>query len=577
MSNKILITFICVVSGLSQVLAQPGSFRERQANEYKRLSEATHRAYTVPASNYSPPVYKSSSGPYSQTASTSNNSNSSYRSSTSSSTTSNYSPYAESFQRKQAAYAAKLDAQESAWNSKVAKVRSFVASSGIVPNTPEKHQRLFFAAYGAGLDVNAINSVIMRNAEYYNSSVARANGMNENYTGSTKKLCAGDCIETVKYVNGSGTYTGNTKNGAPHGYGTLVFPTGETHTGQFYEGQVAGGKVKLTFPATANSPEQVYEGGYSNNNLNGYGVYRRNKNSTDEAEFKDGKIHGAGTLTREHYVHKGVWADDKMIGKHTWYYRSGRIVEKNMDDPNSQPIVIAEGDNLAPPTGVKAYTMENGTIYEGEAITYGLPFKGKYTFTNGSTSEGLHDKSGYLIKGKLSFPGGNYFDGEFKGRQRYRGHAVYQYGEFTGEYEPSGVNFKVGRDVSKTGVISNMFFGPLNTNLGYRHTRHPDGRIIEEIYKDDKTATAIVYRRTSGDIFTGMVKGKEGYQLFGVNKDTDGKATPSGLTTEGVWVEVATEDQLQAKIASIQGKLLIQQGRDAYKEAMKWNPSIVLE
>lgn len=327
MIRTLFLAAACILVGLSQAFAQPGSYRERQAAEYKSLSNATQRAFAVPTSTYSPPAYKSSA-PYSQSSSTSSSSGSS--SGSVSGTSTYYNAFDDgSVARRTAAYEAKLNAREREWQDKMAKVRSFLASSGIVPDTPEKHTQFFMKAYQAGLDVSAINAVIMHDADGYNKAVARANGMNVNYTGSTRKECAGTCTETVTYVNGSGVYTGNTKDGAPHGLGTITLPNGQTITGRFYEGAISGGKVKIFFPARdKDHPAATYEGGYSNNNLNGFGVYKESADYIDEAEYKDGMMNGPCTLTRKNYVETGVWTNSKATGKHTWAYRNGRVVEQ---------------------------------------------------------------------------------------------------------------------------------------------------------------------------------------------------------------------------------------------------------
>lgn len=573
----LIISFFCISSlTCFDATAQPGSYRERQAAEYKNLSNATQRAFAVPDRPYSPsPANKSSASPYSQTSSTPNNSRSS--SGSVSGTSSYYNAFADgSVARRKAAYEAKLDAREKEWQEKVSRVRSYLASSGIMPNTPEGHQRFFMQAYREGLDVSAISYVIMDNAEEYNKAVARTNGMNENYTGSTKKECSGSCTETVTYVNGSGVYTGNTKDGAPHGYGTITFSDGQTITGQFYEGNISGGRVKIYFPPKdKDETGATYEGGYANNALNGFGMYIKG-GDVYEGEYKDAAMMGKFTHVTKKYIHSGNFTNNKMTGKHQWAYKDGRIIEQDMDDPNAEEIVIAEGRGQAPPPGSKKYTFESGAVYEGEPVVEGKPFRGKYIFPDGTITEGLHDKDGYLLKGLVKYETGYQFEGEFRNRQRYRGTYVYKHGTFTGEFEPKGINFVVGRQTSLTGVISDMFFGPKNTNLGYRRTRRVDGAVVEEIYKDDKTPTYLVYHRTSGDVFTGLWRAKEGYQFFGVNKSPDGTLKAHGLSTQPAWQDVAPEDEAAAKAAAIQGRKAIDEGRAAYLAAMKWS-AITLE
>ncbi|MCX3264895.1 MORN repeat-containing protein [Pedobacter agri] len=441
--RTILLTTAYLIAGISPGFAQPGSARERQASEYRRLSEATQRAYAPPRVS-SPSSYSSGYKSPSSTPSSSRGggSSTSYGSNVGS-YSSDYSPYAAEFQRKQAAYNAKLKAQESAWNQKLAKVRSFLSSSGIVPDTKEKHEKFFFAAYGAGLDVAAITTVIKGSAEAYNKSVARENGMNENFTGGTKKECSGSCVETVTYVNGSGVYKGNTKNGAPHGLGTLVFPNGTTLTGQFDTGSIVGGKVKIVYAASATNKPYTYEGGYRNNEQNGYGVTTWGTDDIEEAEYVNGAKQGLATLYRNGAVIKGLWKDDKMIGKHTWTFKSGYTVEKDMDVLNGKETVITQARSQLPPAGAKKFTNDYGTVYEGDAVVAGQPYNGKFTFSDGRVTVGLHNKGGYLIKGKTTLPDGSTTEGLHENGYITNGKTVYpDRTSFNGSYDKKGYFIK---------------------------------------------------------------------------------------------------------------------------------------
>jgi hypothetical protein len=619
MIRFLLLTAFFIISGFLASYGQPGSARERQASEYRRLSEATQRAYSPPRSTSPVNTYKSpSSSPSSSGGG--GGSSSSYGSSVGT-YSSNYSPYAAEFQRTQAAYNAKLKAQESAWNEKIAKVRSFLASSGITPNTKENHEKFFFAAYGAGLDIAAINTVIKGNAEAYNKSIARENGLNENFTGGTKKECSGSCSETVTYVNGSGVYTGNTKDGAPHGFGTLVFPNGTTLTGQFDMGTVVGGKVKIVYAATATNKVYTYEGGYSNGEQNGFGVTTWAPDDIEEAEYKDGMKQGSATLYRKGAVIKGIWKDDKMIGKHTWTFKNGYTVEKDMDVANGKETVISMGRSQLPPAGVKKFTNDYGTVYEGDVIVAGQPYNGKFTFTDGRVTVGIHNKAGYLIKGKTTLPDGSTtegvhengyitngktiytdgttfngtynkdgyfikgdikypsnetFSGEFKENRCYRGKMTGDFGVFNGELDSTG-NFIVGQLTLKDGQIFRGFFGPKNGKLGYRQSVTPDAVTYEHIYISNDTWTMLKYRGNTGGIFTGMNKSKEGYEWFGMNTDAKGTTTAAALTVDGQFGLLPPENDAAARQASAAAIKAIQEGRAAYLAAMKWDQTAILK
>ncbi len=536
MIKSILLTAVCFTAGLSTTFAQPGSARERQASEYKRLSDATSRAFSAPQSNNYNNSYKS---PSSSPSSSSSGGSSGSSSGSVGTYSSNYNPYAAEFARKQAYYAKKLEAQENAWNEKIAKVRSFLASSGIVPNTKEKHEKFFFAAYGAGLDIAAINTVIKGNAETYNKFVARENGMNENYIGSTKKDCSGNCVETVSYVNGSGVYTGNTKDGAPHGFGTLLFPNGTSITGQFHMGAIVGGKVKIVYAATAENKSYTYEGGYSNGEQNGIGVTTWGPDDIEEATYKDGAKQGAATLYRNGAVIQGLWKDDKMIGKHTWTFKSGYVVQKDMDDPNKKETILANAKFQLPPPGVKKFTSDVGTIYEGDVVVAGKPINGKFTYKDGIISAGLHDKDGYLLKGKTIWKDGSTTEGIHEKGYITSGKTIFANGDlFDGTYDKKGYLIK-GKISYNNGTTEEGTFE--NGALTKGKTTYKDG-FTDGIYENKKLIKGKTITSANGSLDGTyengfLIKGKAIYS----NGDTftgeyypDGTAKIGELSIKGV-------------------------------------------
>ena len=85
--KKLIIIFVLTASNIIQAQTEE---QRRQNAEYKRLSQATQRAYSVPTSTYTPPTYKSNASSGSQNSSYSNSSSSS-SSSTITNNSNNYS------------------------------------------------------------------------------------------------------------------------------------------------------------------------------------------------------------------------------------------------------------------------------------------------------------------------------------------------------------------------------------------------------------------------------------------------------------------------------------------------------
>jgi hypothetical protein len=94
--------------------------------------------------------------------------------------------------------------------------------------------------------------------------------------------CSGE--ETIEFWGG--TYTGELKDGLPHGQGTAIFPNGGKYVGEFKDGMYNGHGTE-TWP---NGEEFV-------------------------GEFKD-NVPGRGTMIYpDGTVVKGRWENDEFIGE----------------------------------------------------------------------------------------------------------------------------------------------------------------------------------------------------------------------------------------------------------------------
>lgn len=104
------------------------------------------------------------------------------------------------------------------------------------------------------------------------------------------KCIKGDCINgqgTYKWGDGN-KYTGQWKNGKPHGKGKLVSPYGVT-----------------------------YVGDWKDNLLHGKGIITYYNGDKYVGNFKNGKRHGKGILYNKEkkIIKKGVWANDVFVEK----------------------------------------------------------------------------------------------------------------------------------------------------------------------------------------------------------------------------------------------------------------------
>ena len=76
---------------------------------------------------------------------------------------------------------------------------------------------------------------------------------------------------TDSFATTGETYTGEYKDGQPHGTGVYNWPTGELYEGDFFNGVKCG---KGLWRKQKNVPNcNQYEGEYKNDVKHGYGVY----------------------------------------------------------------------------------------------------------------------------------------------------------------------------------------------------------------------------------------------------------------------------------------------------------------
>ena len=206
-------------------------------------------------------------------------------------------------------------------------------------------------------------------------------------------------IQTIKFPDGD-TYTGEVKNGVPHGKGKVVYVNGDVYEGDFApingaflngngrythangswnegvfkDGNFVGGKVRLLKP----DGSVGYEGEYSNGNNNGHGKSTLADGSVYVGNFIDGERTGSGKLTR----------------------------------PNGT-VFDGEFDNGKFIRGVVFIKYENGTVYTGGYVNDKYTGDGKLLWPNGDVYEGAFLDSKYHGRGKLTYVSGKVCEGEF--------------------------------------------------------------------------------------------------------------------------------------------------------------------
>ncbi|RYD90796.1 MAG: hypothetical protein EOP54_23455, partial [Sphingobacteriales bacterium] len=335
--------------------------------------------------------------------------------------------------------------------------------------------------------------------------------------------------------------------------GTLTLTAGDKFTGDFNMG-VMSGDVKVVMMRG-----DVYEGGYKNGMLNGQGKFSYANGEFDEGVFKDNKIYSSAvTQKREKFTHTGTWTAGKETGLHTYTFANGTVKTIDFDDKS---------------TYRKIYT--DGTTYEGEPISATAPHKGKLVYENSAVFEGSIGADGSLLKGNYVDSKGNTFVGDYRNNRRYRGKSVRKGQVFEGEFQPNGNDLKSGR-YTKTDNVEEAQWNTVSKRHGYSRIKE-DGRVMERIYDNDKETGPLVYQRTNGTVFTGMIKAQEGYQFTGLLKNADGTFQACGLSNDGAWVSLDGEEALKAAAYAKIAGTAITKGRAAYSQAVSWNPALALD
>ncbi|NBG88878.1 cell wall-binding repeat-containing protein [Isachenkonia alkalipeptolytica] len=204
-----------------------------------------------------------------------------------------------------------------------------------------------------------------------------------------------------------GTYTGDLREGIPHGYGEWIGDEeGRSYVGQWKEG-VRHGEGLYTWPNG-----DCYDGEYYYDTFHGYGELSLASGYLYQGYWEDGKEHGQGTasmngfLTYEGIWDKGNWNLPETIGdrqdpsppgvvwtldRYDWWHGENRIEMQMLDlvsGPEAWEIVQrANMYNEAPPSG-KEYVLVKFGVYV-ESTEDGGPLEINFTNFDVVSSDGV--------------------------------------------------------------------------------------------------------------------------------------------------------------------------------------------
>lgn len=213
------------------------------------------------------------------------------------------------------------------------------------------------------------------------------------------------------------TYVGEWKNFKFQGRGILMkeydrnptYGYGDTkYEGFFVDGKRNGKGILETNGA-------VYEGVWSDDNLNGAGIYTKGEVKYI-GNFRNGFKSGYGTETNEKESYKGEWKGGNMNGKGEYIWKNGDRYD-GLWDGGSQSgkgvMYYGNGDKFDGEWTGKRFEgwqiWKNGTSYSGEWSNDTMHGKGSMRYLNGERFEGewlwgkphqgsFYDKNNVIIK-----------------------------------------------------------------------------------------------------------------------------------------------------------------------------------
>lgn len=332
--------------------------------------------------------------------------------------------------------------------------------------------------------------------------------------------------QLVSFLYASGVYTGEVKNGVPHGIGRMVSSNGETYFGEWTNGQLTGhGRYTWT-------DGTVYFGDFQAGKMNGSGTCLATNGNIYVGEYQNNVRTGAGKLiwkdgsSRNGDVYIGTFRDGVINGVGTYSWQNGNVYQGQFQNDMRDgwgKYACFDGSQYTGDTyagyfeagsrsGYGTYTWAGGTVYEGEwndNLRHGF---GLETAPNGQQVPGQWKKDAYVAGSGRAFVSRQYQDstyyGELKdgqphgyGRMTYQDGSVYA-GQFQdGVFAGSGVFlWKGSLQPFSESYLGSFAAGKRSGTGTYTWT---NGNRFDGTWKDGSPNGAGVLIEADGDVYTG--------------------------------------------------------------------------
>nr|XP_023476328.1 ALS2 C-terminal-like protein isoform X1 [Equus caballus]XP_023476329.1 ALS2 C-terminal-like protein isoform X1 [Equus caballus]XP_023476330.1 ALS2 C-terminal-like protein isoform X1 [Equus caballus]XP_023476331.1 ALS2 C-terminal-like protein isoform X1 [Equus caballus] len=201
------------------------------------------------------------------------------------------------------------------------------------------------------------------------------------------------------------TYEGEWCRGRPHGKGTLKWPDGRNHVGNFCQGLEHGFGIRLV-PRASEDKFDCYKCHWWEGSMNGYGICEYGTDKVYKGYFQAGLRHGFGVLESTPQAPQPC----KYTGHWERGQRSGYGVEED-SDRGERYIGMWQADQRHGP-GVMV--TQAGICYQGTFQADKMVGPGVLLTEDDSLYEGTFTRDLTLVgKGKVTFPNGFTLEGSF--------------------------------------------------------------------------------------------------------------------------------------------------------------------
>ncbi|XP_046515538.1 ALS2 C-terminal-like protein isoform X2 [Equus quagga] len=201
------------------------------------------------------------------------------------------------------------------------------------------------------------------------------------------------------------TYEGEWCRGRPHGKGTLKWPDGRNHVGNFCQGLEHGFGICLV-PRASEDKFDCYKCHWWEGSMNGYGICEYGTDKVYKGYFQAGLRHGFGVLESTPQAPQPC----KYTGHWERGQRSGYGVEED-SDRGERYIGMWQADQRH---GLGVMVTQAGICYQGTFQADKMVGPGVLLTEDDSLYEGTFTRDLTLVgKGKVTFPNGFTLEGSF--------------------------------------------------------------------------------------------------------------------------------------------------------------------